>query len=222
MAQFKKVKLWLSLLMDNFVAGNVYDNLIKAMTYRGATLKNPPLSRDMLAQQLNHHEYVIIEASREMVNIRGPATIMVFMFAPGAKYADTLGTFRKLIGGITAHGMLELMFVSEDPLTNHIKKFLAQYRVDNITNRRVEEHDYRKFRIEAPKHTYVPEHILMTEQEIGGLCEMYRISRGDLPHILASDIQAVWLGLRPGMCVKIVRPSDSAGQCVAYRVCVAG
>ena len=85
---------------------------------------------------------------------------------------------------------------------------------------RIEARSYGLFLMELPLHVLVPPHSLATDEEVDALCRLHTTSRDRFPHISRDDPQAVWLGVKPGMVVRIDRPSETAGIAVVYRFCV--
>jgi len=76
-------------------------------------------------------------------------------------------------------------------------------------------------------HFMVPEHILLTAKETEVVMKQYKIARDQLPKIKQSDpciraIEAKGSVTEPGMIIKIVRKSETAGEVVAYRVIIEG
>lgn len=211
--------------LGEFVPGAVYVNLVKMMTnYREIVLNSEPLSNDVLAQKLNHYEHVTITGKREDKTLKTPADVTTILIAPESNAASKSADFKKLLKSlpdIKANKACELIFVSKDSLTNHIKKYLIQFRAKN-PQIYVEDLSYNIFLIETPKHVLVPLHVRATDEEVAELCSTHYFSKDRLPKILASDPQAVWLGLRPGSVVKIYRASETAGHAWAYRICVRG
>lgn len=210
--------------MDEYVPGQVYNNLIKMLDYRAVKLTGQQLTQDEVVQKLNHYEFITIPGRRGKDDLRGEATIMIILIAPGSKYSNKSGDFKKLLKGlpkIKEGESLEVMFVSEYELTIHIKKQLISYKLAN-PKIYLENYDYEIFLIETPKHVSVPKHVIMTPAEIKEMFDKQYTSSLNISKILQSDPQAVWLGLKPGMCVKIYRISETAGVAMGYRICVKG
>lgn len=124
-----------------------------------------------------------------------------------------------------------------------IKTYLDRMRAENVMNGiivlRVDITPYAKqalqemsdqFRIEhfreaellvdITKHQLVPEHIVLTPNEKSALLKRYRLKENQLPRIQPNDPIARYFGMKRGQVVKIVRPSETAGRYVTYRICM--
>jgi DNA-directed RNA polymerase subunit H (RpoH/RPB5) len=169
-------------------------------------------SSDTVNQKLNHHEFVTILAGTDR-------KLLIVLIAPESKYATKSADFRKLLKGMPKISPLDVMFVSDEVFTSHIKKVLIEHRSLNPTAY-IDDYTYDYFKIEAPLHVNVPKHEIATEAELDEIYRRCFLTKDRFPRIFQSDVQAVWLGLRPGQVTKIMRLSENAGFGPAYRVCV--
>lgn len=71
------------------------------------------------------------------------------------------------------------------------------------------------------KHILVPKHEIVPKENLNTLLKELYAKKSQLPIIVYhEDVQARYLGVRPGDIVKITRPSPSSGLYTVYRICV--
>ena len=74
--------------------------------------------------------------------------------------------------------------------------------------------------VEVTEHRLVPAHALLSPEDRQALLDRYKLRAEQLPRIQRTDPVARYYGLKVGDVVKIVRPSETAGRYVTYRVCI--
>ena len=69
-------------------------------------------------------------------------------------------------------------------------------------------------------HQLVPKHSVLLDSEKAELLKRYRAKESQLPKIQCEDPVAKYFSVRRGQVMKIVRPSETAGRYVTYRLAV--
>jgi len=182
----------------------VYRNLIKFLAFRRLRLIGEPLrpAGGMAAGGFTEPSAFVSSVSRFSrwrVDAEGPAgPVTVFIITePSNK------TLREQVRGLAG----EVVFILKK--TKDCKKVKAP---DSAAYVRLCTYD--AFVTDVPASPLVPVHSFADPAEFA----LTGLPKEQLPKILASDPPVVWLGGRRGDVLKIVRPSETAGLAVVYRL----
>lgn len=118
--------------------------------------------------------------------------------------------------------------LEQDVIRVHIEQFKIKEMLIDITEHVLVRRAARTRRLRGPEIArpppaarpprQVPEHIVLTPDEKAELLKRYKLDEKQLPRIQRSDPVARFYGMKRGQVVKIVRPSETAGQYVTYRL----
>ena len=75
-------------------------------------------------------------------------------------------------------------------------------------------------RLNVLDHVMVPDHQIMTEDELAGLLSLYKITSEQLPRIYHDDPAVKTIGAKPGEVIRIIRTSHTAGRAESYRLVI--
>jgi DNA-directed RNA polymerases I, II, and III subunit RPABC1 len=117
-----------------------------------------------------------------------------------------------------AEGVTNAIMILRVDITPFAKSALSEMS-DSF---RIEHFKEAELLVDITKHQLVPIHQVLTQTEKSELLKRYRLKETQLPRIQPNDPVARYYGMRRGQVVKIIRPSETAGRYVTYRVCLGG
>ena len=103
----------------------------------------------------------------------------------------------------------------------HMTPFARQSLLETERSKfHMEQFHEQELLVNITEHVLVPQHQLLSDDEKKALLERYKVKDGQLPRIQVHDPVARYYGLKRGMVVRIIRPSETAGRYCTYRLCV--
>ena len=70
------------------------------------------------------------------------------------------------------------------------------------------------------KHAMVPDHKIMSEEEVSALLTTYNITTEQLPKVFHDDPAVKTIGAEADSVIRIIRESHTAGRAESYRLVV--
>jgi DNA-directed RNA polymerase subunit H len=194
---------------------NIYRNIRKSLAHQNVAL-GPELASDAFLSKINISGYITMDGARKCV-FRGDASMFVIIAAVGSKYTDKGPEFTKLLK-IIPTGVSEINIYSDSDLSTHVLKVATGYREAN-PDKLLNMYHHKIFVYDLLTHvSSIPHEICSAEFAKEFELRIHApISR--LSKISSTDPAAIWIGARPGMLIRIRRPSETAGEAIVYRYC---
>uniref|UniRef100_A0A0G4I3B5 RNA polymerase subunit H/Rpb5 C-terminal domain-containing protein n=1 Tax=Chromera velia CCMP2878 TaxID=1169474 RepID=A0A0G4I3B5_9ALVE len=138
--------------------------------------------------------------------------LLVF-FAESSKKVGVL-PIRKLTDQMTENNINKAILVVTHPLTPFAKEAINEMKPKH----NIETFQMSELMVNITHHELVPKHIPLSKEDKERLLEKYKVKEFQLPRMLHTDPIARYFNLEKGSVVKIIRPSETAGRYVTYRL----
>ncbi|UKK03025.1 DNA-directed RNA polymerase [Theileria orientalis] len=123
---------------------------------------------------------------------------------------------RELTERMEDHDIHRAILVTRNVLTPFAKDAIMEAYPRNI----IENFMETELLVNITRHELVPKHIPLTMDEKQNLLQKYKVKESQIPRIQSADPVARYFGLSKGQVVKIIRPSETAGRYVTFRLVV--
>ncbi|KAL4523653.1 hypothetical protein Ndes2526B_g07898 [Nannochloris sp. 'desiccata'] len=158
------------------------------------------------------------EVTRDNITIfvtkREDPTDQIFVFFP-EEVKVGVKTIKQLAERMRNEGVKRAIMVVQQNMTPFAKQCLNEMQ----PKYHIELFQEAELLVNIIKHVLVPEHRILTSEEKRTLLDRYKVKETQLPRIQYSDPVARYYGMSRGQVVRIVRPSETAGRYVTYRLC---
>ncbi|KAL4450102.1 hypothetical protein ABPG77_010771 [Micractinium sp. CCAP 211/92] len=142
-------------------------------------------------------------------------TEQIFVFFPDEVKVG-VKTIKLLAERMRNEGVQRAIMVTQANMTPFAKQCLSEMAPKYY----IELFQEAELLVNITKHTLVPQHRILTKEEKQTLLDRYKVKDTQLPRIQFNDPVARYFGMTRGSVVRIVRPSETAGRYVTYRLCV--
>ncbi|KAJ1839525.1 DNA-directed RNA polymerases II 24 kDa polypeptide (RNA polymerase II subunit 5), partial [Coemansia sp. RSA 2708] len=147
-----------------------------------------------------------------VVQKKDDPTNQMFVFFPDQKSIG-VAIVREYIEKMTKEGVFNAIIVYGGTFASAAEK--ARTAVPKI---RIEKFNESDLLVNITEHELVPQHRVLTNEQKQEILQRYRLKETQLPRIDINDPIAKYYGMARGQVVQIIRPSETAGRYVTYRM----
>eukprot|EP00927_Polykrikos_kofoidii_P023358 TRINITY_DN2155_c0_g1_i1.p1 TRINITY_DN2155_c0_g1~~TRINITY_DN2155_c0_g1_i1.p1 ORF type:complete len:208 (+),score=54.51 TRINITY_DN2155_c0_g1_i1:106-729(+) len=113
-------------------------------------------------------------------------------------------------------GIKEAILVVRQPLTPLARTAI----IEAMSRMRIEVFHENELIVNITRHELVPKQVALTNEEKEQLLKRYKMKPSQLPRVQLTDPLARYFGMQRDGVMKIIRPSETAGRYVTYRLVV--
>jgi len=208
---------------------NINNKIVEEMNIYDPLVPNRILGdfNDMIINNIKNAGYIQIDAIRK--NPRGDRNLVVFLIlSDDDKQGDIKKNknIKKVIDMNLSDQLDEIIIIAEKMqfLKSSFIKIIIELKKNEILKDFNGErsiynaYPYHNFLIDIPNHIMVPNHRIMTEQDIQNELYSEYIKKNDIYTIYEYDTPIVWLGGRDGQIVEVIRKSITSLESPIYRL----
>mmetsp|Transcript_31908 Transcript_31908/g.48117 ORF Transcript_31908/g.48117 Transcript_31908/m.48117 type:complete len:212 (-) Transcript_31908:172-807(-) len=198
----------------------VRKTVFRMLSDRGYYVKDEVLQESLEGFRTKFHAVQEDGGGRErfiiLVHKVADAKKQLIVFFPEEAKRVGVKPIRVLAEKMDEKGISEAILVVRQPLTP-----LAKTAIDEASSRmRIEVFVENELVVNITEHELVPKHVPLSEQEKQQLLQRYNLKSTQLPRMQRTDPVARYFGMKRDEVMKIIRPSETAGRYVTYRLVV--
>jgi DNA-directed RNA polymerase subunit H (RpoH/RPB5) len=178
----------------------IYNNVLEYIEYRGLSCKTT-LNEATFNKEMSLNHYIIITCGQTIIILARPSAMV------GRRSADFIKT-------ITPHKNKEIIFITNEVVR---AKLVERVVLDGFNLRSL---SYNTFIINITRAPMVPRHVIVDPTDIELILNNIGYEAINLPKILYSDPQSIWLGAKVGDIVKTTAYNEQTGTATNYRIVV--
>ena len=188
----------------------------KMLNARGYLVAQAELDRDKDSFTEEFGEDPRRDALTLQFDLREDPTQHMFVFFPDEEKVG-VKTIKEYAKRMKDEQVNRAIIVVQQSLTPFARQSLLECQAQKFY---IEQFQEAELLVNITDHVLVPEHILLSDEQKRVLLDRYKVKETQLPRIQMHDPVARYFGMRRGQVVRIIRPSETAGRYVTYRLCV--
>ena len=188
----------------------------KMLNARGYLVAQAELDRDKDSFTEEFGEDPRRDALTLQFDLREDPTQHIFVFFPDEEKVG-VKTIKEYAKRMKDEQVNRAIIVVQQSLTPFARQSLLECQAQKFY---IEQFQEAELLVNITDHVLVPEHILLSDEQKRVLLDRYKVKETQLPRIQMHDPVARYVGMRRGQVVRIIRPSETAGRYVTYRLCV--
>ena len=152
-----------------------------------------------------------------LVQKRDDPSDMIFVFWPADPKVG-VKPIKRYMDRMNEEKVKHAILIVQQNLTAFARQAMAE--IQSAEGLVMEQFQESELFVNITQHTLVPQHMVLTKEEKTTLLVRYKMKEAQLPRIQLSDPVSRYYGLSRGQVVRIIRPSETAGKYVTYRMVV--